>query len=137
MYREFTMLDSILAGAPQGVLLTAMEDPSTVYGFCHGDDAPLFELPINTIEGEDARAMEGHARAHYTACPLWQREKIRIRVGAHAIFPKPTSRPNAAAGLDVLDGSAGMLERDAAGAPVLAQRQDAGTPIDWLLDEDE
>lgn len=136
MYREFRGLDSILAGAEQGVLLTELEDPSTVFGFCGGDDPPLCELPINSIEAEDKRAMDGRARAHYTACPLWQREKARIEIGADAIFPKPTSRPRAADTLDVLR-QRGVLETDSKGQTVLAQSQDASTPIDWLMDEDE
>lgn len=137
MYREFKLLDSILAGSEQGVLLTAAEDPSTVFGFCCGDDPPLGELPIGSVEQEEARTAEGGpSRAHYTNCPLWQREKLRIEVGADAIFPKPTSRPNAADSLG-LEGPQVTAENDGR-QPVLVQRQEAAADfnaLDWLVDE--
>jgi hypothetical protein len=135
MYREFRLLDSILAGDERGVLLTEHDDPSTVFGFCCGDDL-LGELPINSMEAENVRIEEaGVGRAHYTACPIWQREKTRIAVGAEAIFPKPTSRPNAAGSLG-LDEAVGEL--DGRGQRVLKQvraARDDFDALDWLVDE--
>lgn len=137
MYREFSLLDSILAGDERGVLLTEQEDPSTVFGFCCGDDV-LGELPINSADAEDERVREaGVGRAHYTACPIWQREKLRIEVGADAIFPKPTSRPTAADSLG-LGAPVTMGEVDGRGQTVLKQREDAAASVaalDWIVDD--
>jgi hypothetical protein len=133
MYREFRLLDSILAGDERGVLLTEYEDPSTVFGLCCGDD--LGELPIGSREQEEARVADGApGRAHYTNCPMWQLEKGRIEAGAEAIFPKPTTRPHAA---DTLGLDRPVVGVDALDGPqVLTQRQEAGTmdALDWLVD---
>lgn len=124
MHREFTMLDSILAGDERGVLMTVHDDPSTVFAFCHGEEIPLLDI---TAEGAELRL-------HYTNCPLWQREKARIESGAEAIFPRPTSRPSAAS---TLGRTAGVLaEREGRAIAKAAQAAATGEKaVDWLFDE--
>lgn len=123
MHREFKLLDSILAGDERGVLLTAAEDPSTVYAFCEGEELPLVDI------GQDGAEF----RAHYSNCPIWQREKARIEVGAEAIFPKPTSRMTAAESLKNDFVEASTFE----GRPVaetVAGGLDEREAIEWLMD---
>jgi hypothetical protein len=82
MHRECSSMDSILYGGDVGVVLTAVEDPSTMFGLCCGD-----ELPIEDAAVEERRATEtGKGRAHYTNCPIWQDEQARLAEGRPAIF---------------------------------------------------
>lgn len=128
MHREFQRIDSILGGGARGIVMTVAEDPSTVFGFCCGDDPPVSELPIGSVRQEEQRYLEaGISRAHYTNCELWQREKVRIEVGADAIFPRPTSSKPLQIGEDgvVVD----PLD------PHLQQHTEAAVnPIDWQMD---
>lgn len=59
MLAEEQATDGITEGTAQGILVTAKEDPSTFYGFCHGKGIPMV-------------SPDEEARAHYTFCPLWQ-----------------------------------------------------------------
>lgn len=128
MHNEWQRIDSILGGGSRGIVLTVEDDPSTFFGFCQGDDAPVRELPIGDAEQEMVREMEGGpARAHYTNCPLWQREKRRIEDGGRAIFPLPTSSKPLQIGEDgvVVDPDDPAI-RQQADQPVKA--------IDWQMD---
>jgi hypothetical protein len=140
MHRESLRIDSILGGGARGIVMTVEEDPSTFFGFCQGDEPPVSELPIGDAEQEYIRVMEGGpGRAHYTNCDLWQREKRRIEAGGEAIFPLPTSSKPLQIGPDgvTVDPDAGLHERVGehyGGQPVLQQRFDAGSAIDWMAD---
>jgi hypothetical protein len=66
MEADHARADRILEGAPIGVVLSMHEDPSMVFGFCLGDDAPA-------TNADEQRG--GRIPRHYTACPIYAADK--------------------------------------------------------------
>lgn len=63
MLNDSRRADSILEGAPIGVHIAALQDPSTLIRWCFGDGLPAV-APDRTPWV-----------AHYTTCPVWLAEK--------------------------------------------------------------
>lgn len=62
MLNDSRRADTILEGAPIGVWIAAVENPSTLIKWCFGDGLPQVDP-------------DGHAEvAHYTTCPVWLAE---------------------------------------------------------------
>ncbi len=69
MRRDAERADSILEGAPTGVVISALDDPKTFWGFCCGPDDP----PQDVDEAYRlAEAGEKTLPCNYHCCPIYR-----------------------------------------------------------------
>lgn len=67
MERDQAKADRILEGAPVGVVLSAVDDTSQVFGFCCGTDDP----PTDRDAAYAAAEAGGRLPCHHSLCPIW------------------------------------------------------------------
>jgi hypothetical protein len=101
--------DSILEGAPIGVVLTMRDDPSMVFGFCLGDEAPV-------SHPDEQRG--GRIPRHYTACPIYAADKEIEQVSKRLFGEMATGDDR--------------LPRNAEGEPILDEEPLTDGEVHWL-----
>lgn len=77
--------DSVLEGAPVGVMIRVKDDPSTYFNLCAGQGQP-----VTTPEDLQDR---GWGQGHYTGCPVYA-ATVELAAAERAFAPKeraPTS----------------------------------------------
>lgn len=110
MVREEEQTDQILHGVSASPLVSAREDPSTLYGFCCGT-----AIPRSTSEDEEIRG-------NYTFCPVWELEQKRI-AERKDLMAEPKRRGGSEAARALLSGA--------------LKDVDKGDALQEWLDEDE